>query len=225
MEVYPMLTDCYFVLGVSPDASPTQIKRAYKRALKKLDAAPPGGDAHERFVRIKDAYETLSSSTSRNRHNRMLIDSRPGDDSNDSIFDGAFELLSGFERYSPSQQEIRETIEQNFTQHHLPKSTVPRELTVEVLMTAEQARRGGSVPIDFPVAQICSTCSGTGVAGFYLCDDCGGQGMGWESQRIDVLIPANVNDGTNIPVSLKHLGVHNLFLNVMVRIPSTSAGD
>jgi DnaJ-class molecular chaperone len=224
MEVSAMLTDCYFVLGVSPDASLTQIKRAYRRALKKLDAAAPTGDAHERFMQIRDAYETLSNSASRNRHNRMLVHSQ-AEERSDSIFDTAFELLSGFERYSPSQQEIRESIEQNFTQHHLPKSMVQRELTVEVLMSPEQAARGGSVPIDFPVAHVCHTCNGTGVAGFYLCDDCGGQGMDWESQRIDVLIPANVNDGTNIPVSLKHLGVNNLFLNVLVRVPASSTAD
>ena len=218
-----MLTDCYFVLGVSPDASLTQIKRAYKRALKKLDAAPTGTDAHTRFVQIKDAYDTLSDSLSRGRHNRMLIDSRGEDERRDSIFDEAFELLSGFERYSPSQQEIRESIEQNFTQHHLPKSMVQRELTVEVLMSPEQAERGGSVPIDFPIAHVCETCNGTGVAGFYLCDDCGGQGMDWQSQRIDVLIPAHASDGTNIPVSLRHFGVTNLFLNVLVRVPATAS--
>lgn len=217
-----MLTDCYFVLGVSPDASLTQIKRAYKRALKKLDAAPPGTDAHGRFMQIKDAYETLSNSSRRMDHNRMLIDSRPEPETDDSLFDSAFELLSGFERYSPSHDEIRESIEQNFTQQHLPKSMAQRELTVEVMMTPEQAKRGGSVPIDFPVADICHTCSGTGTSGFYLCDDCGGQGIDWHSERIDVLIPAHANDGTNIPVSLKPFGVNNLFLNVLVRIAEMS---
>jgi DnaJ-class molecular chaperone len=222
MEVSAMLTDCYFVLGVSPDASLTQIKRAYKRALKKLDAEPEGSDAHNRFMQIKDAYETLSSSSRRMDHNRILIDSRGESDAAERLFDSAFELLSGFERYSPSHEEIRETIEQNFTQHHLPKSMTPRELTVEVMMTPEQAERGGSVPIDFPVADVCHACTGTGMSGLYLCDDCGGQGIDWHSRRIDVLIPAHVNDGTNIPVSLKPFGVNNLFLNVLVRVAQMS---
>ncbi|HTL28067.1 MAG TPA: DnaJ domain-containing protein [Tepidisphaeraceae bacterium] len=213
-----MVANCYFVLGVPPDATLSQIKRAYRKLANKYDPAHAGEHSHERFMQIKDAYETLSNSARRNDHNRELMNAPVEPDFVESFFEPATDLLNAFERYSPSRHDLRDTIEQNFTRDHLPKSKVVRELTVEALLTPEEAAHGGSVPIDFPVADVCTICKGTGTTGHFLCDSCGGQGIDWHSQRIDVIIPAHTDDGTSIPVSLKHLGVTNLYLTVLVRV-------
>ena len=58
--------DFYDVLGGSKDASPDEIKKAYRRLSKKYhpdlnDAA----DAETKFKEVAEAYETLSDETKR----------------------------------------------------------------------------------------------------------------------------------------------------------------
>jgi DnaJ-domain-containing protein 1 len=61
----PAATGPRAVLGVPEDATPDEIRRAYRRAAKRLhpDRAPRDADsqddAHRRFRAVRDAYETL----------------------------------------------------------------------------------------------------------------------------------------------------------------------
>jgi hypothetical protein len=50
------------------------------------------------------------------------------------------------------------------------------------------------------------------------CPDCGGHGLLWDLARVDVLLAPPVRDGTMVPVSLRHLGMHNLLLRVHIRV-------
>ncbi|XAR60639.1 hypothetical protein NMG60_11034093 [Bertholletia excelsa] len=59
----------YEVLGVSPTATPNEIKKAYRRlALKYHPDVNKEADAQEKFLRIKHAYNTLLKSESRRRY-------------------------------------------------------------------------------------------------------------------------------------------------------------
>jgi hypothetical protein len=74
----------YNVLGVSRDASPDEIKRAYHRlALQYHPDKNPSAEAAERMREINDAYQTLSDPAAKARYDKKLSQAstlRPGYD-------------------------------------------------------------------------------------------------------------------------------------------------
>jgi curved DNA-binding protein CbpA len=65
----------YVVLGVSADATPKEIKKAYRRLAKEHhpDRNPEkNAEAEARIKEINEAYEVLSKPDSRQRHDMML---------------------------------------------------------------------------------------------------------------------------------------------------------
>jgi DnaJ-class molecular chaperone len=127
-------------------------------------------------------------------------------------------LFGDFETVTPSREELIQRWRQNFDPAHGAKSQAPRELSLDVMLTAEQATEGGALPMEFPIARLCERCDGTGSTGFYACDQCDGHGMEWRTARLDVLLPSPVRDGTVISTSLDRLGVRNLFLSVHLHV-------
>src|SRR5215467_12792100 len=65
--------DFYVILGVSRDASLTDLKRAYKRLARKFhpDINPGDRRAAAQFRQIAEAYETLSDPDRRRRYDAL----------------------------------------------------------------------------------------------------------------------------------------------------------
>jgi hypothetical protein len=89
-------------------------------------------------------------------------------------------------------------------------------LTGSVTLTAGQARRGGSVPVEVPVWRVCGRCAGRGEVWDEACGQCAGLGHGVTRRRLDVIVPAGVREGMwmsfevsapQAPATLVHLRV------------------
>lgn len=65
--------DLYDILGVSPDASQDEIKKAYRRLAKKYhpDANPDDPDAERRFKEVSGAHEVLGDPKKRAQYDQM----------------------------------------------------------------------------------------------------------------------------------------------------------
>lgn len=65
------MKDYYAVLGISRNADFNEIKLAYRRLVKKWHPDLPGGDT-EKFMEIREAYDTLSDNEKKNNYDKLL---------------------------------------------------------------------------------------------------------------------------------------------------------
>jgi molecular chaperone DnaJ len=180
--------DFYQILGVAENATPEQIKRAYRKLAKKHhpDANPNDKTAGERFKELSEANAVLSDSEKRKKYDLLRRygafsgaargpggpAGAPGgsfrvedlDLGDLGAFGGLGDLFSsifGGDRKKRSGPERGESVE----------TVVSIPLRVAAL--------GGKVPVVVPVTEACGTCGGSGAAPgatLALCGECKGTG-------------------------------------------------
>ncbi len=160
--------DYYAALGVSRQATPDEIKKAYRRMARELhpDANPDDPSAEARFKELARAYETLSDPDRRHRYDTYGSD-EPGagggggfGDIFDAFFGGGSPFGGG--RRGPSGP--------------------PRGPDIEAVasLAFEDAVFGAQTPVTVRTAVTCTDCEGVGaVAGTTIstCPDCRGAGQ------------------------------------------------
>ena len=185
--------DFYKVLGVSKDAKPEEIKKAYRKLARQNhpDQNPGNTAAEQRFKEISEAYDILSHEDKRKEYDeaRRLFGGggfrfpgsggqRAGGPSVDDLFrnasgDGGLgDLFGGLFGGGPTTRTTR------FTTSRGPRrgSDVEGEVTVDFI----QAIEGVTVGMQMVSDAACEACRGTGAkAGTIprVCPTCEGSGM------------------------------------------------
>lgn len=174
------MSDYYELLGLKRDASPEEIKKAYRQLAVKYhpDKNPGNKEAEEKFKDISHAYEILSDAQKREKYDRFGEDAfRYGSggggagfhdpfDIFQEVFSGAFggmfdEMFGGASRSSGGARR-------------------GRDLEYSVVLGFQEAADGVDKEISVRRYEKCQECSGTGAkpgSEAVICQTCGGRGQ------------------------------------------------
>ncbi len=170
-----MPKDLYEVLGVSRNATPEELKKAYRRLAKQYHPdANQGAEAEDRMREINAAYAILSDPEKRARYDRYGM---AGIDPQASGFGG----FGGFSDLNEMFEEIfgafAGTSRRSSANRRQPRPG--RDVRYDMTLTFEEAIFGVTKEIEIMRLENCEVCGGTGAAPGSAprrCPDCGGSG-------------------------------------------------
>ena len=151
--------DYYEVLGVSKDASPEEIKKAYRRLARKYhpDVNPDDKSAEEKFKEVKDAFDVLSDSNRRAQYDQFGHAAEEGHGAGGFNGFGGQAGFGGFE-------DIFDTFFGGGGQRggRRPGPQRGNDLRYDMEITLEEAAFGLETTVDIPRSESCETCEGSG---------------------------------------------------------------
>ena len=176
-----MQKNYYVILGITSDASVEEIRAAFRRRARELHPDHSGLESGP-FLEVQEAYGVLSDPERRRHYDRQgtsatrrrpwgpaaepLVRKRPsGEPFGAAGVAGGFRevsLAESFREHRPCFEELFERIWSNFDSFSRPKAEHLEGLTVEIVISPEEARRGGRVQVDIPARATCPACGGHG---------------------------------------------------------------
>ncbi len=216
-----MQKDYYLVLGISRGSDLNKIKKAYRTIAKRYHPdVSDEKEGSERFLEIKEAYDTLSDHEKKRRYDSDLENE-----------DAAYRLtrvpghmqdrIRGFRHAESLFSTKTDDLFGGFIPGLYDRSDAgmhEKELYFDAVLTPEEAASGGLYPISVPVMAPCPVCSGSGFWEGLYCPLCGGFGRVSTVKRFALSMPANVSDGTEINLPLEGIGLKECYLHITVHI-------
>lgn len=216
--------DPYQVLGVSRQASASEIKAAYRRLALTYhpDRNPGDAAAEEKFKEVSVAYAVLSDESKRTNFDRfgsMSSDLPFGNEADlgavMNFFDAVFGDLFGTGRKRAAGHDLRYTLELDFAE-----AALGCEKEISFTRSGDCARchgtgaeggAAGLVPCGrcegqgvlrqgagmFAGKRECPACGGAGEVAKVRCGACGGAGLTDGERAFTVRIPPGSQQGTN----------------------------
>ncbi|MDM8084121.1 molecular chaperone DnaJ [Cellulomonas cellasea] len=163
------MSDYYEILGVPRDASPEQIKKAYRRLAREHHPDVAGeGAGEERFKEVSRAYEVLSNPEKRRMYDLGADPASPG-----GGMGGGFGFQDIFETFFGAAAG------QSAQRGPIPRARRGQDALVRLEIDLAEATFGSHREVQVDTAVLCPTCSGSccrpGTSP-RTCDVCGGRG-------------------------------------------------
>ena len=207
----------YDLLGIKRDASQQEIKQAYRRLARKHhpDVNPNDKSAEAKFKEINEAYEVLSDKEKRQKYNQFGDQWQHADQFAQAGWQQAPQWdfgssggrggttfhFSGGGIDSLFDDLLRGGGADTFRRRSQPKRGRDIESPVEI--TLEEAYHGTKRTLSLQVDEPCASCGGTGRIQNVPCSACRGAGVVRNIKRIEVKIPAGVNNGSRVRIAGK----------------------
>ncbi|CAL9733224.1 mitochondrial protein import protein MAS5 [Monosporozyma servazzii] len=174
-------TKLYDVLGVSPTASDTEIKKAYRKlALRFHPDKNPSEEAAEKFKEASSAYEVLSDSEKRDLYDQFGsqgLNGGPGGMGGGGFGGFGEDIFSQFFGGAGGQQKPRG-----------PQRG--RDIRHEINVTLEELYKGKTSKLALNKQILCKTCEGRGgkKGAVKKCTSCNGQGIKFVTRQMGPMI-------------------------------------
>ncbi len=258
--------DYYEVLGVGKDASPDEVKKAFRRAA--VEHHPDRGGDEAKFKELNEAYEVLKDTEKRKRYDQFGHagvgngggGGNPyggfGGQGQEVNFDfgdlGLGDIFSSFfggggggqgQARQARGRDVETGVEISFDQavfgtevdlslnlddtcEHCKGTTVEPG---HELITCDQCKGSGQVMTvtrtifgNIQQAAVCPKCRGRGKIPEKVCSVCHGKGTQSKKQKVDLKIPAGVDDGATIRLREHGEAIANgpkgdLYVNIRVK--------
>ena len=218
-----MPKDYYIVLGLSRGADLGKIKKAYRIIAKKYHPdASASGESHEKFLEIRQAYETLVDEEKRRKYDEELA--RQGRELRITRIP---EEIHSRRRSAIEEMNRKSSFVDEFFSGFLPgfyergKATAAKDLYLEVILSPAEAAQGGLFPITVPVLEPCPRCHRTGLWEEFFCPICSGRGAVRAERGFSLSIPPHVSHRTKISLSTEDIGLRRVILHILVLIDPT----
>ncbi|MFN8076116.1 MAG: molecular chaperone DnaJ [Kineosporiaceae bacterium] len=224
------MSDYYEVLGVSRDASPEEIKKAYRKLARTYHPdVNPGADAEEKFKEVGRAYEVLSDPQRRQMYDMGADPSASGGGFGPGFgFTDIFETIFGQgQQRGPVSRARRGSDALVRIEIDLADAAfgTTREIQVDTAVvcpacdgsccrpgtspkTCEQCQGRGQVQRvarsflgQVMTTQVCPVCSGAGSIVPDPCLECSGEGRVRSRRTLTIKVPAGVDTGTRIQLT------------------------
>lgn len=185
----------YDILGVSRNATPEEIKKAFRKQARKHH--PDAGGSEERFKEINEAYEVLSDPEKRKQYDQFgqyfggNVPPGAGAPGGSAGWPGGFtythvgdigdlgdifgDLFSGFRAAAGARTGARSAARRG------------ADLQYDVTLSFDEALRGISTKVDVRRDETCATCHGTGAkpgTSRTTCPTCKGTGHVTQGQGL-----------------------------------------
>lgn len=169
-----MTRSLYEVLDVAPDATPEEIKRAYRRLAKTVHP-DLSDESRGRFQEVQSAYAVLSNIEARRQYDLSLEPS-------------AVSWTGGWSR-RPYRNTTRASGPEPFRDHQEAGRTAEH---MGLILSRAEASLGGEFGVEFPVTSPCSCVRWSASS---ACFECRGTGVLRRLESVRFRVPAGVSHG------------------------------
>jgi DnaJ-like protein len=219
----------YMILGVSRQESTRGIQEAFRSPAKRHHPDRTGSQRTAAFQEMVEAYRVLSDPARRLLYNQGLQHAEgvpyvtpepiatPFGLTPEPLIPEPVAALRGVRALHPAFASLGDRIRQRFSDETV-RDTPLEGLDVGIVLSAQEAMTGGTLPVNISVYYPCTACGGSGHTWRQVCSTCYGQALVQEQETLRVHIPPMVRDGTVLEAPIRGLGIHHFYVKLHIRV-------